>query len=279
MKLSIITICLNNLDELRRTVLSVLEQTYTEYEYIVIDGGSNDGCKEYIEQTLRINKWVSEPDKGIYNAMNKGIGMAHGEYILFLNSGDTLYKKDVLENIIPYLNGKDFYVGHSILNNGNKKTLRKTPQTMSLKFLFEDSIMHQSTFILSSLLKNRPYNEKYKIVSDWEFFLYEWAFENKEYIPLDIIVSIFYLGGISNNVNSVELNNNERKDVIDTFFPLRVQEAILGKLPYLFDEKFERKIRKAMCMSPVQRDLKILRNSFKFLLADIFHIIIRYFKH
>ena len=97
-KLTIITINYNNLEGLKRTVESVLNQTWQEFEYIVIDGGSNDGSAEYIEsQSEHIDYWVSEPDKGIYNAMNKGIAKARGEYLLFLNSGDHLYSAKVLE--------------------------------------------------------------------------------------------------------------------------------------------------------------------------------------
>ena len=91
-KLSIITINYNNLEGLKRTVESVINQTSKEFEYIVIDGGSNDGSGAYIEsKSEHIDYWVSEPDKGIYNAMNKGIAKASGEYLLFLNSGDHLF--------------------------------------------------------------------------------------------------------------------------------------------------------------------------------------------
>lgn len=106
MKLSIITICLNNLEELKRTVASVLQQTCKEFEYIIIDGGSTDGCKEYIEGLAGVSQWISEPDKGIYNAMNKGIRIAGGEYVLFLNSGDELYNGGVLAEALPLLKEK-----------------------------------------------------------------------------------------------------------------------------------------------------------------------------
>ena len=98
-KLSIITVNLNNREGLRKTAESVVSQTYKDYEWIVIDGGSTDGSKELIEQYAEhISYWVSEPDKGIYNAMNKGIRQAHGEYFLFLNSGDSLCDDDIVES-------------------------------------------------------------------------------------------------------------------------------------------------------------------------------------
>ena len=88
-KITVITVNFNNLNGLKRTIPSVLSQTYNQYEYIIVDGGSTDGSKEYIEQySPLIDEWVSEPDKGVYNAMNKAIKMAHGEFCIFMNSGD-----------------------------------------------------------------------------------------------------------------------------------------------------------------------------------------------
>ena len=102
--ISIITVNLNNLEGLKRTMTSVFEQTWQEYEYIIIDGGSTDGSKEYIESfSDKISVWVSEPDAGIYNGMNKGIKVANGEYLLFLNSGDHLFDNRVLDTNRKFL--------------------------------------------------------------------------------------------------------------------------------------------------------------------------------
>ena len=271
MKLSIITICLNNLEELQRTVDSVREQTYTDFEYIVIDGGSTDGCKEYIARNPRVDLWLSEPDTGIYNAMNKGVGMARGDYFLFLNSGDTLFNPDVLARIVPQLQSGDFYVGHSMLCENGRLTLRKTPLQMSVRFLFETSIMHQSTFIRGDLLRQKPYNERRKIVADWEYFFYEWIFNDRSYIPLDVVVSVFYLGGISNGTETLELNNRERQQVIDELMPCRLQDAVMGRdlTYYEGTGELERKIRKSMELPPMRRDAKLLRNAFKALMRDM----------
>ena len=109
MKLSIITVNLNNRDGLQKTIDSVVSQTFKDYEWIVIDGGSTDGSKELIEQYAdHFTDWVSEPDKGIYNAMNKGIGMASGEYIQFLNSGDSLVSGHVVDQMSEALVNNGF---------------------------------------------------------------------------------------------------------------------------------------------------------------------------
>lgn len=169
-KLSIITINLNNKVGLRKTIESVINQTWKDFEWIIIDGGSLDGSKELIEEyNDYINYWVSEPDKGIFNAMNKGVLAAHGEYLLFLNSGDCLDNRNILTKVIPLLKNKDLYIGNAIINNNffdfnfsDKKILIKR----ALQF-----IPHQSSFIKSDLFKKFGlYNEDLKICGDWEFF-------------------------------------------------------------------------------------------------------------
>ena len=103
-KYSIITINYNNADGLRRTIESVVSQTFDDYEYVIIDGGSTDGSVDVIkEYENKISYWVSEKDGGIYNAMNKGVKASNGEYLIFMNSGDVFYRDKVLEDIMPYL--------------------------------------------------------------------------------------------------------------------------------------------------------------------------------
>ena len=112
-KISVITISYNNKEGLEKSLKSVTSQDYKDFEYIVIDGGSNDGSKEILEKySDKINYWVSEPDKGIYNAMNKGIEVANGEYLLFINSGDELFSSGILTEVVPELNGADIIAGN-----------------------------------------------------------------------------------------------------------------------------------------------------------------------
>lgn len=268
MKISVITVCLNDLQGLKNTLQSIITQTYNEYELIVIDGGSNDGSKEYIESINRINQWVSEPDKGIYNAMNKAITMAHGEYCIFMNAGDRFYNPHVLARIAPSLNGKDFYVGGTIvvdINNKQKKEI--APVQLTVNYLIQNSIFHQSTFTKISILKDKLYSENYKIVSDWKLFFEVWL-NGGSYAPLKQVVSYYYLGGFS--YKNYQLLLDERKRIIEELIPMRIRNLILPVELVTPQTKLEKKIAHAMRKPPIQRDLKLLRNAFKWLIKDIF---------
>ena len=122
MKLSIITVNLNNKDGLQKTIDSVISQTYKDFEWIIIDGGSTDGSKELIENySDYVSYWVSEPDKGIYNAMNKGIKQSHGEYLQFLNSGDIFIEDNTLKQVVSQLVNEDIVFGYAVIINNNTK--------------------------------------------------------------------------------------------------------------------------------------------------------------
>lgn len=189
-KVTIITVNYNNLEGLKRTIPSVLSQTFHDYEYIVIDGGSTDGSKEYIEsQQQGITYWVSERDKGIYPAMNKGIAQAHGEYCIFMNSGDHFFSSVALEQAALELDGTDFCVGKTIVIDERLAYLCTPPQKLSFNFIKDKALIHQSIFIKTQLLQEHPYNEKLKIVSDWANILESWCFYNSTYKPLSPIIS------------------------------------------------------------------------------------------
>lgn len=170
MKLSIITINYNNLAGLKKTIDSVIAQTYKDYEWIVIDGGSTDGSKELLEQyQSHFAYWCSEPDKGIYNAMNKGISYAKGEYLQFLNSGDWLYEDSTLDKAIGQIDNKyDIYYG-DMVQMDNDKIYNHISYSDELGFFFfpYNNICHQATFYRHSLFDNNPYDESFSIVSDW----------------------------------------------------------------------------------------------------------------
>lgn len=229
MRLSIITVNLNNRDGLKKTIESVIPQTFKDFEWIVIDGGSNDGSKELIEQYAEhFSYWVSEPDKGIYNAMNKGIRVAKGEYIQFLNSGDWLYDNTALERCFSHGFDADIAYGDILFYKAEGKEECHYPQCMSLRFLYKFSLGHPASFIKRELFQAELYDETLKIVSDWKFFLRQ-AIRNKRFEYINEMVSCFVTDGIS-SVN-IELLNREREVVIGQEIP-----ALLGPDYKLMDE-------------------------------------------
>ena len=195
MKISIISINLNNKDGLQKTMESVFNQTYKDIEYVIIDGGSTDGSKELIEQNKdKLAYWCSEKDGGIYSAMNKSIPHINGEYCLFLNSGDYLCENDVIENVVPLLDCGIVYGDEWKLKNRLK--LSKYPNTLNAWFWKTTSLPHQSTFIQTDLLREHPYSEKWKIISDWVFFK-ERIDEGVKYKHINIPISVYNEFGFS----------------------------------------------------------------------------------
>lgn len=221
-KLSIITINYNDVIGLQRTLDSVTGQSYSEFEYIIIDGGSTDGSKELIEKyTDKITYWVSEPDRGIYHAMNKGIEKANGEYLLFMNSGDLFYNTDILKENINFLTDFDLIYFDTLIIDDDKQYVKVFKSDLSIDYLFNDTIPHQGTFIKKSLFsKVGLYDETLKIVSDWKFFLLALIKQNCSYKKIETILSIYYLGGMSSMPENEGLNNSERNLVLTTEFPM-----------------------------------------------------------
>ena len=201
MELSVITINLNNLEGLRKTIESVVSQTWRDFEWIIIDGGSSDGSKELIEENeAYVSYWCSEPDKGIYNAMNKGLRQAHGNYCLFLNSGDWLAQDSTIADVLPILSG-DIFVARSLYHNGQKITGKSrfiSQENFSLSTLARESLPHQSTFIRTALLrKSGGYDESYRLLADWAFFLKMAINNSAEFVFSGICTSVYDTSGLS----------------------------------------------------------------------------------
>lgn len=222
MKLSVVTINYNNRDGLRKTIESVVGQTWRNFEYIIIDGGSNDGSQDIIAQySQSISYWVSEPDRGVYHAMNKGIDKAQGEYCIFMNSGDQFYNKKVLSEIIPHLNGTDVILGDTLESDG---AIKLHKEEMTFKTLYKGSLSHQSSFIKTTLLKKYHYDEALDIVSDWKFFLQTLIIDNCSYVGIPLFISIYDVSGITySNMMKFE---EEREFVIESMFPHRILQDI-----------------------------------------------------
>lgn len=220
-KFSIITINYNNSQGLKQTIESVVLQSFSDYEYIVIDGGSKDDSKDVIEDFAdRIAYWVSEPDSGIYNAMNKGVSKATGEYCLFLNSGDVLHSNNVLEQIVAGGLDTDLLIGKvRYLNTGQLSSL---PDVLTMKHFYSRSLPHPSTFMKRTIFESLHYDESFRIVSDWKLFIEAVIMRNASYAFSDVVVTDFDTTGIS--ATNKRLVDAERRKVLETMFPQRVLE-------------------------------------------------------
>ena len=227
MILTIITINRNNASGLEKTMQSVASQTCKEFEYVVVDGASTDGSVEVIKGIAeafgdRI-KWVSEPDKGIYNAMNKGIGMATGEYLQFLNSGDILFSARVVEKMFGSLE-QNLYPS---MLYGNELRARKRGILRDKGFagrdiyffdLYHSGMNHSPVYIKKDLFERYGlYDEDLKIVSDWKWFLQSIVFQGEKPVYTDIDVTLFDSTGISRT--NIELLYEERRKVLEDCVP------------------------------------------------------------
>lgn len=222
-KISIITVNFNNEAGLATTLQSVSSQVYEDFEFIVIDGGSNGGDKQLIDQHRKlIDILVSEPDTGIYNAMNKGIMLANGQYVYFLNSGDTFYDKFTLLNVAEKMvDDIDLYYGNLIYNWPSGQKLVSFPEKLSYAFFVTDNINHQACFIKKALFnKLFYYNENYKIISDWEFLVYAVCKAEISYQHLHLSISIYDTTGISSDINNLKEIEADKDKVLAEFFPL-----------------------------------------------------------
>lgn len=220
-KLSIITINYNNHNGLKETVDSVISQTFTDYEWIVIDGGSTDGSRELIQQYKDyFTYWCSEPDKGIYNAMNKGIEHSNGEWLLFLNSGDCIYDNSILDNIFSQEYTSDILYGDVFYTSSIGDFKVSFPSELTLSYLLQMFISHQSSLYRRELFNNNPYNESFKIVSDWLFHI-QMILQNKKFEYLPYILTRCDHNGVS--VNYEQLNKEERLRAIELFLPAPIK--------------------------------------------------------
>lgn len=238
MNISIITINRNNAAGLCKTVESVAGQTERPFEFIVIDGASDDGSAEVIRAHAEaIDNWVSEPDAGIYNAMNKGVARAHGEWCLFLNSGDSFSSSTVLEQLRRSGAAADIIYGNAMIQEVPPR--RKTPPAgITLDFLFSGSLCHQSALIRRSLLLEHPYDESLRIVADRKFFLQTLILDNCSYEAVGIDIADYDIGGYSATHRLA--SEQEYARVLEELIPFRIRQdygrrhagSLYGDTPY-----------------------------------------------
>ncbi len=228
MKISVVTVCFNAVDLIEGTIRSVVEQTYPDVEYIVIDGKSTDGTLDIIKRySDGISYFVSEKDKGIYDAMNKGIAAATGDYIIFMNAGDKFTDKDVLGKVAPYLGKHTVVSGHWRRCYSNGKIKTAAPKELnSLKV--EMPICHQATFIWLDYHKKNPFDTSFRLSADYNFFYNAWK-NNKtfSYIDIDIVDFLEAEGASTNNISASVLERERawrgEKGVFIRKFNLRYQ--------------------------------------------------------
>lgn len=225
MKYSIITVNFNNMNGLRKTIESVIHQTFRDFEFIIIDGGSTDGSIDVIrEYDTLIDFWVSEHDKGIYNAMNKGIAKATGDYLNFMNSGDCFYDHDVLRNIANGNYDTDMIIGKDYWYNSKtgKDFATILPIRIDMFTFYKGSLPHQSTFFKRTIFGDTLYDENLKVVSDWKLYIKKIIEDNctfsfHKYIICrkDPIDGIGYL--------YTEIAKKEKEEFISKFLPFGIR--------------------------------------------------------
>ncbi len=211
--ISVITINYNNASGLQKTIDSVVAQSFTDLEFIVIDGKSTDKSVEIIKQNNRINSWESEKDNGIFHAQNKGIEKATGDYLLFLNSGDILAENDTLKKMSTHLSKTDIVYGDLITEDasGIRKN-EESPNTLDVYHFMISTLWHPCSFIHTSVFKRYGnYNENFKITADYEFFIRTILKHSVSYKHIPVSICVFDLRGISNNPDNDKLQTEERK--------------------------------------------------------------------
>lgn len=258
-KLSIITINFNDKNGLLKTIDSVKNQVYTDFEFLIIDGGSTDGSAEILEGYSIITKWVSEKDNGIYHAMNKGIKMAKGDYLLFLNSGDCLYDQKTIQRVMNEMDGnRDLYYGDAVFKRNNTDEIITYPDKLSFYFFFHNSLCHQASFIRRTLFEDIfYYSEDLKIISDWEFMVYAVCLKNITYKHLDIIVSYYDFEGISSRPDSVLQIKAERDKVMNRYFSLFIDDY--KHLEHLIDLTNSKSIQNVFFIKRFRSAWKLLK--------------------
>lgn len=203
MKISVVTVCFNAANLIEETIKSVVDQTYSDVEYIIIDGNSIDGTTDIIlKYEDKISYWISERDKGIYDAMNKGIAAATGDYIIFMNAGDKFANNNVISTVVPLLGEHTVVSGkwHRCYSDGCIKSA--SPKELS-SFKVEMPICHQATFIKLPYHKENPFDTSFRLSADYDFFYKAWRRgETFSYINLYIVDFLEAEGASTDNIKA-----------------------------------------------------------------------------
>ena len=221
-KITVVTVCYNAVDTIEKTIFSIINQTYENIEYILVDGGSTDGTVAIIKKyESRIAKWLSEPDKGIYDAMNKGVMMATGEWINFMNAGDEFYRTSTIDEVVLAGLDADYVVGIAKYPNG--RYWPPIPEEFGLKNVCQGgAVNHQASFIRKNLFINEGYSLDYSIVADDLFFVKKVVFEGCSYKKIEVIVCKYDNGGTSNILRNQTKIDSERDNFYRNMLPKKI---------------------------------------------------------
>ena len=239
-RFSIVTVCKNSEESIERTICSVLNQNYTDIQYVIIDGGSSDKTVSYINQFRgKIDCLISEKDNGIYEAMNKGLSKADGDIVVFLNAGDIFFNSNVIWKINERINefeteNIDVFHGNVLMyyEKSGDGYMWKTGPLNEFK-VYQGSIPHPSTYyVRKALLKNGIFDENYRIAGDYEWVVRGLVKNKLKFKYMNIITAIFYQGGISNSPGFDNHNREEIQKIISSYFTIskRIGYRILNRL-------------------------------------------------
>lgn len=249
-KFSIIVVSLNTKIDFLKTLKSIKRQTYNNYEIIVVDGNSNDGTKEEIIKRKKIiSKLIIKKDKGIYNAMNKGIKMASGKWTIFMNSGDIFYKKNILKKfLLEDIHDYDIVYGDTVVDAKNLKYIVKSNVFDNKTILMP--FCHQSTFVDTNILKKKNFSMNYKISSDFDFF-YNCLLIKKKFKKINFIISKIKSGGFSDrnrqnvfNENLMIISKKGNKILIYLLYLKKINQYLKDLLKIIFPNYLQRFILK-----------------------------------
>lgn len=257
---SIITVNYNNHKGLKKTLDSIRIQTCKDFEWIVIDGGSTDGSKELLEQNnASISYWVSEKDHGIYEAMNKGIKVARGDYLQFLNSGDSLVDKDIIKRFCKRNNTEDVIYGNAIIVDGNDHEVKRfqTPEFVRFSYFFGHALNHQATFFSKRCFGGYLYNEENRVASDIELYMYL-MYQNFTFKKWNEYVVRFDNTGLS-----TQKSKDEFGGIVDRLLPAGIKAD--------YDEMIQfRDVDLAIMIRKIIRSNRVLRHLARIFLYPIY---------
>jgi putative colanic acid biosynthesis glycosyltransferase len=208
--ITIVTVCLNDLERLKRTYRSILKQNYKNYQWLAIDGGSSDGTQDYLADTEA--EWISESDSGLYDAMNKGLDRATGDYVVFMNAGDEFYDSQTLQNVASAIENSadmpDFIYGDTVERDHHGLMMRKAPShTQKFRGML---VFHQAMYFRRDLIGGLRYDMEYRISADYDFSC-RFMMKSNHILQIAAPLCIFESGGVSQQ--NALLGRREQYDI------------------------------------------------------------------